>query len=172
MKLIHLFFILLSVIAIFGCSSSSINYDYDHTQIFDGYKTYNFKDHSELNLAESLTIDIKLYSDLKNSINKVLENKGFTLTENGKEDFLVLIHRDLIPQDSLYNFHPWWLPCGSSLVSSFENNSLVIDITDNGSGLIWRGLAPKFFNTYSNIKFLQKKLNDVVSEILAGFPPN
>jgi len=172
MKIIHAFFILISIIAITGCSSSNINYDYDHTQIYEGYKTYNFKDHSELNLADSLTIDIKLYSDLKNSVNKVFENKGFILTQNGKEDFLVIVHRDLIRQDSLYKFHPWWLPCGSSSVSSFENNSLVIDITDNGSSLIWRGLAPKFFNSYSSTKILQKKLDDVISEILAGFPPN
>lgn len=134
--------------------------------------TIYFIDYPEFPFSVSLTIDTTLYDNIKIAVIKEFKKKGFMLVENGKQDFNVLIHRDLIPQDSLYKFHPWWLPCGSTSVDTFDDKSLVIDIIDKGNDLVWCGLSPKYFKSYQKTKYLQNELDNVVSEILDGFASN
>ena len=59
-----IYFLLLPIILLLlnsGCSSGNITYDYDHTQIFSEYKTYNFVNHSEtiLNRSEEHTSELQ-----------------------------------------------------------------------------------------------------------------
>lgn len=159
-------------ILLFSCSSNYISRDYDHSQIFTEYRTYNFMNNTETNLSDLLAKDTALYNTIKFTVDKALSKKGFKLVESGKPDFVVFIHSNKSKEDSSYNFHPWWQPCGFTSVSSYEDNSLVIDILDKGTELIWRGLAAGFFNTHQNIKIEVKEIDDVVSLILDSFPPN
>ena len=170
-----IYFLLLPIILLLlnsGCSSSNIAYDYDHTQIFSEYKTYNFVNHSGTILNGLSTKDSILYNKIKIAVNTELNKKGFAFSKNGKSDFKVLIHVRKAQNDGSNKFHPWWLPCGTTSVDKIDDNSLVIDIIDKWSSLTWRSLAPGFLKSYKKTKYLQKELDNVVSSILDGFPPN
>jgi len=119
-------------------------------------------------LLKNENLEIKI----KRAVNKILKNKNMTFQENGKPDFVIFIHTGKQSKDGLYKFYPWWQPCGYTSVSTFEENSLVIDIIGKNNSLIWRGLAPGFFKSYKKTQYLQKELDNVVTSILDGFPPN
>ena len=170
MKLIHLFFILLSVIAISGCSSSNIAYDYDHSYVFNNYKSFEWSNDKELIRNDNLNKYPVLVKNIKNVIGKALKDKNIILQENGKSDFIIYIHSGQ-QKDVQLKFYPWWLPCGTTTVSGYDENTLVIDIANKNKTLIWRGLVYGFLKSPANSETPSEQLNSTISLLIENFPP-
>jgi len=167
---IHLITVL--VLFISACSQSDIIRDYDHTHVFSNYKTYRWTNDSEIDSKDTLNKNIIVGSKIHSIADQILKEKNFILVNEGKVDFVISIHTNEIEKDKPSKFHLWWQPCGYTSVSTYEDNSLVIDIIDNGTELVWRGLAPGFLELNPDIeKDKQSELRNTISSILENFPP-
>jgi hypothetical protein len=166
-------FLIISLGFLFSaCSSSNITRDYDHTHIFSSYKTYRWANDAEIDSNDALSKNIILRNKIRSNISNIFEQRGFTLIEKDKVDFVILIHTSEQQKEILDKFHPWWQPCGYTSVSTYEDGSLVIDIIDKGTEIVWRGIAPGFLKLNSDFeKDNQPELNDVILSILENFPP-
>lgn len=165
------FFIIISMGFLFyACSSDNIIRDYDHTHIFSNYKTYRWANENEIDQNDILSKDLNL--QIHFIIDQIFKNKNFLLTDQDQVDFLVSVHSINQSKNNPSKFHLWWQPCGYTSVSTYEDSSLVIDIIDNGTELVWRGLAPGFLKLNPNLeKDKQSELKNIISLILEKFPP-
>ncbi len=157
---------ILTSILINACSSSNLIYDYDHTQVFSDYKTFRFAGEDENDSYDILDKNKKLKDEIKTSVKAVLIENGFIYKEDTQTDLIVFIHSKERDTTDINYFHPWWQPCGATSVSKFENNSLILDIIDKRTGLIWRGIIQGFLTFGSN-----NSLTANISSLLGNFPP-
>jgi len=168
-----------------GCSSLKVTTDFDPSQDFSKYKTYRWATSKEVNQNDELTKNPLIKKRVMKAIDKALQTKGFTKTENDP-DFVVMIMAGTKEKMQVTNtgggygygryggwYDPWWGPYGGSThVSYYEEGSLVIDIVDwNQKELSWRGIGTGVVKEYSSQKEHQEALNEICAKILADFPP-
>ncbi|MBN2366071.1 MAG: DUF4136 domain-containing protein [Calditrichaeota bacterium] len=159
-----------------GCAGSGIQYDYDRSVNFRSYITYTWAD---LDLSEaSVESNPLLGKIIKDTINRILSTKGFTLKDYGKSDFAVFIRvasenkLEVRDWESSRGYHPWWGASGEDVtVSYYPEGSLVIDIVDISEQMLkWRGVA-------SDIPWNKGSLNvrhhlvEAIAELFTKFPP-
>ncbi len=175
--------VLLAVFAgfLFGCSSVSVNRDYDTTVDFAGLKTFVWQHE-----GQPQTGDPKIDNDLnderiRNAVDATLVPKGFQSVARADADFLVAYFVDYkrkLSSGSVsvgmgrgsYGRHGG---VGYSTgVSEYDQASLAIDILDPKDGkMIWRGVGFRAAYDGSNPQKSTKIVNESVAKILKKFPP-
>ena len=181
-----LFFVF--IISVVGCSSVTIKHDFDPEYDFNAYKTYKWMDTQTPD--DALAVNPLIAKRVEESVNMVLKEKDYTLIEDkdSAADFAVVIHAGLKERTQIDTYHhstptyrgrygwynPWWGPYGSTTnVSYYEEGTLVIDIVDiKNKELAWRGMGTKTVKDYDDPDKAQKKIEEIVTKILANFPPN
>ena len=178
MKFIHSLLLTGLILLLAGCSSVTVNSDYDPAVDFSKYKTFKLHDGESMPgdaLARNPLIQKRVYQ----SIEKELQAKGFTVAESGDPDFIVVAHGGTKEKTQVTDwggygwYNPWWGPYGGRVdVSQYQEGTLVIDIVDFAEKeMVWRGLGTAVLGDNPSPEKIQKTVDQYVSQILAKFPP-
>lgn len=177
--------LLLLVYFLSGCSTVSVNYDYDNKSDFSAIHTYNW---GESNGADDeLAKNQILKNRIVASVDSYLQSRGYRKVDPAQADVLVVIGAGVKEKMRVTNwggpggyyrdpwYDPWW--GGSAYggrvdVSYYQEGTLVIDIVDNAKKeLIWRGLGTGIVSRQSDQEKQRAAIDEYVQEILNRFPP-
>ena len=174
---------LLFIVSLMACSSLSVISDFDPEYDFSTFKTYRWALAKELNPNDELAKDPITQKRVMNAVDKELAAKDLTLVDDENVDFIIIAHAgikeriqiDRTGSGGAYHgwYDPWWGPYGGSThVSYYEEGTLVIDIVSwEKKELAWRGMGTGIIKEYKNQEKAQQDADNVVAQILAGFPP-
>ena len=183
MKYLQIFTAIIFVVFMLGCSSVSVQSDYDPEYDFSKFKTYRWASAKEINPNDELVKFPLVYKRVQESVDRVLQQKGMTKVEGDQFDVVVIAHagskeRMQVHQTGGYGayhgwYEPWWGAYGGSThVSYYEEATLVIDIVSwKNKELAWRGLATGTVEEHKNVASMQKRIDNVVDQIFANYPP-
>ena len=185
MNTVFFFFPLLLTFILGGCSTVTVNYDYDQAADFSTIHTYSWGQANSND--DELTKNPLLKKRIAASVDSYLQGKGFRKVERGQADVLIVI--EAVVKEKMrvtdwggsrgYYRNPWYDPWwgGSAYggrvdVSYYQEGTLVIDIVDNlKKELIWRGLGTGIVQQHKNQEKLQAAVDKYVQNILNHFPP-
>ena len=168
-----------SLLLLVSCSSISVKSDFDRGADFSKLQTYRWYDGKPIP-GDALAKNDLAKKRIVNSVNRVLKSKGFSESKATEVDFIITIHAGSKEKMQVTNwggygwYDPWWGPYGGRVdVSYYEEGSLVVDIVrKEDKELIWRGVATGVVRDYSDPEDAQAFVDDVVTKVLAEFPPN
>lgn len=167
--------LLLLTILVTSCSSVRVASDYDREVNFNQYKSYAFFKPG-IDKAEISDLDKKR---ILRAIEAEMQRKGFTKSEN--PDLLISIFTKTNENINIYQnnmmgwgygwgWHPWYWGSGFNTVNRTSEGTLYIDLIDaEGKELVWQGMGTAALASDVNKK--QKRINEIVSEILEKYPP-
>jgi Domain of unknown function (DUF4136) len=184
-KLFQIFIIGVFTLSLISCSSVNYSTDFDPTQDFSKYKTYRFTNSTEADPNDYLTQHPLIKKRVIEAITKSLDAKGFQLITEGDPDFVVNTlagtqEKMQVTNTGGYGYGGWYggYPGyggygGSTYVSYYQEGTLVIDIIDwKEKELSFRGTASGTLSkTEKSPEESQADINEVVTNILAKFPP-
>jgi len=175
-------YVFAGIILAIGCSSVSIDSDFDHTVDFSRYKTFAWFDHTGAEhqpQRPNRIVDTRIHR----AVAADLISKGFTQTAPEKADFLITYFTSTEKKLQVYHsgygygYGPWggwWGPYGyggmpMTHISQYDVGTLIIDIIDGGShDLVWRGMIQK---ALSGNEGSEQKVHDFIADVLEAFPP-
>ncbi len=156
-----------------SCASVDVAVDYDTRVNFDNYKTYAFFKPG-IDQAKISDLDKKR---ILRAIDEELSRKGMVKSDD--PDVLISIMTETKERVNIYqnNFgFAWgwgwgWGGPGLGVTSSTTvEGTLFIDIIDaNKKELVWQGLGTDALTQRMDKK--DEKINEIVAEILAKYPP-
>lgn len=181
MKVFHsMIVILVGAALLTGCSSTTVNSDYDHDIDFSRYSTFAWYDHSESQykpLHPNQIVDTRIHR----AIASEFLAKGLKQTAPDKADILITYHTsseqkvDVYHSGYGYGYGYWggyWGPYGgmpTTTVSQYDVGTLIIDVIDRGKNdLVWRGMIQKALSQRDSSEV---RINDYVKRVLKTFPP-
>ena len=157
-----------------GCSTISVNQDYDPAYDFSKLKTFGF-----LPIPSDAGIDQLSADRLSEAIKTNLTAKGYTLSE--KADFAVALFFSKSTKTSIqsygygygYGYRGYgYGGTGYTDVTQYDEGTLVIDFIDvEGNKLVWRGIGTGVLSSNPTVEERTARVNTAVTEILAQFPP-
>jgi hypothetical protein len=174
-----------SAVFLAGCSSVSVNRDYDSTFNFSALKTYAWQ-HD----VQPETGNPRLDNDLndrriRSAVERELQAKGFVKADKSKADFLIAYFMDYqqridsssgsfsvgMGRSSYGRAGSVGYNTGGS-VSDYEEAQLTIDfINPADEQMIWRGRGRRRASSSSKPEKITERTNDAVMRILKKFPP-
>lgn len=174
-----IFFMILSVTALLilvGCSTISVNQDYDPEYDFSKLKTYGFVPLSSEAGIDQLSAD-KLGAAIKNE----LDAKGYAVSD--KADFGIALMFSSKTKTNIqsygygYGYGYWGRPgmygTGGVDVTQYDEGTLVIDVIDMAEQkLVWRGIGSGAMEQSPTVEERTQNINNAVNKILAQFPPD
>ncbi|OEY71737.1 DUF4136 domain-containing protein [Salegentibacter salarius] len=167
--------LLLLAILVTSCSSVRVASDYDREVNFKQYESYAFFKPG-IDKAEISDLDKKR---ILRAIEAEMQRKGFTKSDD--PDLLVSIFTKTNENINIYQnnmmgwgygwgWHPWYWGSGFNTVNRTSEGTLYIDLIDaEGKELVWQGMGTAALASDVNKK--QKRINEIVSEILEKYPP-
>ena len=159
---------LVSIIFMTGCSSISVETDYNRETDFSKYNTYRWIPHVKGTEANPLMNDPLIEGHVKNAVNAMMAINGFTRIEEGHPDFLVAYYFTARNRVDVTHHYGYWYPHTS--VYQYQEGTLIIDIVDRvDKQLIWRGWATGVLEDRSKIK---SQVDYSVQKLLKRFPPD
>ena len=166
--------IVIAVLFLAGCSSITVNQDYDPAYDFNKLKTYGF-----IPITEDAGIDQLNATRLGDAIKTNLDAKGYTLAENA--DFGIALFFTKDTKTSIqstggygygYGYRGYGGMGGSTYVNQYEQGTLVIDFVDMAKQeLVWRGVGTGILDETPSVEERTEKINNAVTQILEQFPP-
>lgn len=183
---------LIALLTLAGCSSYSVVSDYDRSIPFERYKTYRWSSEGSAGISDDiLARNPFIYKHIKSAVNRELAAKDFVLKASGPVDFTVSPHarvRERVvvepPVGFAYSsgyYHRWgrrgyttiWYdPYPYPAISYYEEGTLIIDIIDTRSNdIAWSGVARGILKNYDTSLQIHRDLDEVVTKIMAQFPP-
>jgi hypothetical protein len=180
-KTISTLLIITSILLLSCCSGGTkVRFDYDRQEDFSKFKTYNF-----LPLPESLKSEANpnVIRRIEEGIALAMGDKGFDRID-ANPDLLIAIHTERQDKfdvnnwgysygsyDHYYRGSGYWGSSGMD-VYKYQQGTLIIDIVKAADKeMIWRGVGSKALPQNPTVKQIDRTVNQVVSKILANFPP-
>jgi len=166
---------LLLVLVFASCATVRVATDYDRKADFNQYNTFAFYKPG-IDKAEISDLDKKR---ILRAIEAEMMAKGMTKSEN--PSLLVSIFTKERERVDVYNnnfgygwgWNPWYYGgyYGNNVSRSTEG-SLYIDLIDaKTNDLVWQGIGTANLITSGNIDKKEERIQEIVSEILAQYPP-
>jgi hypothetical protein len=168
--------LILAALIFTGCTTISVNQDYDPAYDFAKLKTYGF-----IPITEEAGIDQLNATRLGDAIKENLNTKGYTLSDNA--DFGIALFFTKDTKTSIqstggygygygYGYRGYGGMGGSTYVSQYDEGTLVIDVVDMAKQeLVWRGIGTGVLSENPSVEERTANINYAVTEILAQFPP-
>jgi len=172
--------LLILLASLAGCSSLTVNYDYDQNVEWAKYKTYAWMDKPEqpTNPTQPMP-DTKLWDQrFASSVEYEMGERG--ISESDNPDLLVVYHfgsQDKIQvTDWGYRYSDYYWGYGGRQIDvyQFTEGSLVIDLVDaETTSLVWRGTGTGVVDqSQKSPEEMQGRANEVINKIMKSFPPN
>jgi len=184
MTRLHRLLLPLLILLLAGCSTLSVQTDYDPEYDFTRLKTWTWVK------GRKPSDDVRINNDLmrkriERAISAVLAARGYRYAEKGPADFQVnwfgAIDRK-IRYETISHFYGtlgygpyyggYWPAYTQTYPVEYEEGTLIIDILDGKTHkLVWRGVGSDYVTEHKNPAELDKGIREAVEKILAGFPP-
>lgn len=167
--------IVVAIILSTGCSSITVQQDYDPEYDFSKLKTFGF-----IPLSSEAGIDQLSADRLSNAIKTELNAKGYTLSEQADFGIALLFSSKTKTNVQSYGYgygygyygRPGYGGTGGVDVTQYEEGTLVIDFVDmKENKLVWRGIGSGALSQSPTVEERTKNVNNAVAQILAQFPP-
>ena len=164
-----------------GCSEYDIKYDYDVDSNFTAYHTYAWIpvtiNEGSVNANTALQKNTLLDKRIRGAVDGQMLAKGFKLDEQNP-DVLVVYHTGMQNQvdvtDWGYSYAgSYWGWAGRDIdVYNYTEGTLIVDLVNAKSKqLAWRGSATGVVEPGKSPEEVQERINDVVAQIFANYPP-
>ena len=167
--------------AALSACGAHVHTDFDPQADFGAYRTWAW-------LAEKSTPtgDVRLDNPMLNervqrAIAAELGARGYQKAEPARADLRVGYHLalqqklDAYTIDHVYGYGPRWggaMVVPETVVTTYEEGTLVIDLVDaRRDRLAWRGWTSRRVEPPKDPEESEKRVREVVSQILAKFPP-
>ena len=171
----------LSIGILSGCSSVSVNRDFDDSTDFSSLKTFSWQ-HAEQPQTGDPRIDNDLNDErIRNAVDATLAVKGFRSGDRADADFLVayfVAHKRKLSSGSVSvgmgrgSYGRYGGVGYNTGVSEYDQAILTIDILDpTAEKMVWRGVGARSTYEGSNPEKSTKIINEAVEKILKKFPP-
>jgi len=152
-------------------SAQQVTYNFMPGTDFTKYHTYKWVEIPS-NIHPNQIVD----AEIRQAVNNVLADKGFTLVTGEKADLYVGYQCSV---DQERQWSAWgmggglrWGGMGTATSSTISNGTLAVDFYDPTSQqLIWRGQATQTLNLSGNQQKDMQRLNKAVAKLLRHFPP-
>ena len=165
-----------TAILLAGCSSISVNQDYDPAYDFSKLKTFGF-----IPITSEAGIDQLNADRLGEALKSNLMAKGFTLAE--KADFGIALFftkstKTEVTSSGGYGYgygygYRGYGGMGYTDVYQYDEGTLVVDFIDMSENkLVWRGIGTGILDETPTVEERTAKINNAVTQILDQFPPN
>jgi len=168
-----------------GCSTVSVNQDYDTSVDFSSIRSVAWLPATQQVAPKAITFAQKnplMAKRIQNAITEQLKLKGISTRQPGLVDAFVTYHYSTKrvlqtdPVSTTFGFgvfggHGGVMFNTSPDLYEYEEGRLVIDIINRNNQLVWRGISPSRLVEQSSPNETTKVVNQVVSAILAQYPP-
>lgn len=178
------FFILMGLLPLFmACAPVQVSQDFDRNYPFAAATTFNWNEELQQQNDERFHIDELLATRFKRAIEEVLSRQGFR--QVAQPDFLVSYMYEVSSRIEVDDLHTQFgygygrygrygaigLDTGN-FIQQYDQGKLVINIHSTRTGqLFWKGIGTRQVFTHSSPEQLTRRVNEMVSAILAQFPP-
>jgi hypothetical protein len=159
-----------------GCATLAVDYDYDTTYDFTKLKTYDWQQAPAGAQMEDLVE--------KQTLSTQLAAKGYSQAAGAAPDFLIVLQgtRKTVDAGSVGVGTSIGVPVGNRASMSVgvgkskqrvkTEGTLILNFLDRQTNaLIWEGTATAEIQPKSSPEEQQQRINQVVAELLAHFPP-
>jgi hypothetical protein len=189
--------LLITIAFIAGCSSLTLDTDYDKSINFSSLKTYRWHTQNKYNTASQQYLKVNNLMDqrIRATIDKQLQAQNYTLVSSGKVDFLInysVVVEDKTDINTYNNYNGYYpgfrygmgygyygrrMSVGYSSgpdvqVTHYQQGTLIIDIINPGTDqLMWRGAADGRLPKNADRAEKDKLIQQYVTKILSDFPP-
>jgi hypothetical protein len=163
-----------------GCSSLSVNYDWDNEAAFPSYRTFAWVQQGTMPVGDAqaaLARNSLLDQRIKRAVNTQLEGKGMRLDEQNP-DLLCAYHTGVQEKVNVTDWgyrygDAYWGYGGRNLdVTQYTEGTLIIDLIDaNTTQLVWRASASKVIDDNVSPEKAEYEINNIVKEMLKPYPP-
>jgi hypothetical protein len=169
----------LSAVFVAGCSSVSVTTDYDHELNFTTLKTFEWmsvsKDQLSTNAAANMLQNSLVDNRFRGAVKTQLEAKGLTESSTNP-DFVIMYHTGTQEKVNVtnygYGYGRWGGYGGGVDVQQYTQGTIILDfINPTSKQLIWRSVATGALADRPDPATMEQKINGVVQEMLAKFPP-
>jgi hypothetical protein len=172
MKRLYACIVFSLIILLIGCSTISVNHDYDPDFNFSGLRTYDL-----LPVPAKAARNELVVKRVISAIKRNLDAKGIR-RDSRTPDFLVAIHGgrqtkvDVVDWGYAYGrYGRYWGPRRVD-VYEYQEGTLIIDFVDARTReLFWRGAATGVIGPYMSPEERGKIINEAVAKVLDKFPP-
>ncbi|WP_455365676.1 DUF4136 domain-containing protein [Kaarinaea lacus] len=182
MKMRLSYFVLLSVF-LWSCAGGP-SIDYDVAADFSAYKTYAWSEKTDDTTSKSMNDSPLVHKRVRESIDENLQAKGLQRVDAAQADLLVNYHLSVAVTghtSSSVSFGVGSYGHRSSVGLSvgvpvggrtIEEGTLLIDIVDaKKNSVVWQGASSRQLSRSPTPEKTRAIVDEVVSEILAGYPP-
>jgi hypothetical protein len=185
MRVTRFLAIVLMTIIMAGCSSLSVQTDFDPTANFAQLKTYDWQPAPPPTGDPRIDGNTLLQDRIHAAVDKNLQAKGYIKASNGKPDFLVGYYANVQSKTSVstvntyYGYGAGWgyggwgyVGAPSTQVYQYDQGTLILDISNPvGKKLLWRGAASDVVDPTQPADVREYQLNQAVTKLLQNFPP-
>ena len=178
-NLFSLSLLLILLTALAGCSSLTVNYDYDQNVEWGKYRSYAWMEKSSSTTDPTSPIaDSKLWDQrIASSVEYEMGERG--IIERDDPDLLVVYHfgskEKIQVTDWGYRYSDYYWGYGGRQIDvyQFTEGSLVLDLIDaETKQLVWRGTGTGVIeNKQRTPEEWQKRIDNVIHKIMESFPP-
>ncbi len=173
-------------IAAAGCSSMNVYSDFDPSNDFRSYRTWDWLPESDEQIADPRLQDAAVRGRIESALAEELLARGFRLSlEN--PDFFVAYHASLdsalemqvVNEHYGYSYQgsygSTWGPAvqgQTALPREFERGTLLVDVLDGRSRqLVWRGTVQAEVYPDLDEKKREERIREAARKVLGQFPP-
>lgn len=170
--------IILSLFVFTGAAvfAQDVQFDYDRSANFGGYKTYQWVDYMPVQVADQL-----LDRDIKRAVDAQLAGKGLRRVESGGD--LLVGYQTAVSQEKQFDSlggwggPGWWGgPWGGGsthvTTSTIDIGKLVVGLFDPATKqLVWRGAASKTLNISKDADKNYRNLEKALAKLFKNYPP-
>jgi hypothetical protein len=176
--------VIVTVASAIGCSSTSVQSDFDHQVNFTKYSTFAWYVKPEKDKPPSAGRNQIIDGRIRRAIAEDLIGKGFSQTSPEKADVFVTYYMSLNSQLRMYaggwgygwGYGPYWRygygywpGWGYPRAYTYHEGTIIIDIIDGGKRrLVWRGSVTRALTKKSSS---EEKIAKSVTRVMLGFPP-
>ena len=148
--------------------AQDVQFDYDRSVNFNGYKTYQWVECQQVEVGDQL-----LDKDIKRAVDEQLAGKGLRRVESGGD--LYVGYQAGITQEKEFDSFGWgprWWGDRRITSSTIDIGKLVIGMFDPATKqLVWRGSATKTLDIKKDPDKNYRNLEKAMAKLLKNYPP-
>lgn len=173
--------LLIGFLFLTGCSSVSVNYDYDHEADFRSFTSYDWMEAPRVAVGDARSaqqMNTLLDQRIRRAVDEQMELKGLK-QDTSSPDLIVVYHTGL---EDKVNVTDWGYTYGSYYwgwggraidVYQYQEGTLIVDLINAETQmLVWRGWATKTLEENPSPEKTEYNINNIIQRIFSEYPPN
>jgi hypothetical protein len=160
-----------------GCSSLTVNHDFDPDANFAAYRTYVWADQRPSSSDAGAGANDLIAQRIRRAVDAELQKEGLTRVENNP-DLLVAFHTGVKDKINVtdwgYTYGDYYWGWGGRQIDvyQYQQGTLVVDLIERSSKeLVWRGWAQKTVDENPSPQKIDRTIQDAVKKMFQRYPP-